>query len=392
VQEDLDVINIPQLNLVSGAEEGTVIFDAAVELRPEVRVPGHDGMQVTIANPKATEIEIDDQLNRMLGAFAALNEVDRQAQGGDHTRIDVAGTIDGESVPGLTAEDYLYEVGSASVVPELDANLLGSSAGDVLSFEAAVPGDVESSPIQFSVTVKAVNEKVLPAADDEFAMANSEFSTMSELRGDIANRIGMVKRVQSYISLRDETLKALVELADIDEVPQALLDIEAQNRLQDLSNRLSQQGATIEQYLQATGQAPEDLMTEMREQGANNAKADLALRSVAKSEALEVFDAEMDAEINRLAERFKMKPNTVRRNITNNRQMHVLRADILKSKALNWLMERVSLVDEEGHAIDRKDIELSPSEQSAADEIVDRAEFEEHDHDDHDDHEGHDHD
>jgi trigger factor len=393
-QENLDVINIPQLNLLSGGEEGVVSFDANVELRPDVRVPGYEGLQVTIANPKATDAEIDDQLDRMRGAFAVLNEVDRKAQNGDHIRIDVSGTIDGEAVPGLSAEDYLYELGSGTVVPELDMQLLGTTTGEHIEFEAPVPGDDDSAPIMFSIDIKAINEKVLPVADDEFAKSNSEFTTISDLRADIAKRVGMVKRVQSYISLRDATMQALVEVADIDEVPKALLDVEAQNRLRDLQNRLGQQGASLDQYIAATGQSPEELMAEMREQGVNNAKADLALRSVAKSEAMTVSDDDLSAEIIRLADRFKMKPNQVRRNITNNGQMNVLRADVLKSKALNWLMEHVSLVDEDGHAIDRKDLELSADEQATADEIVDRSEMDEHgghDHDD-DDHTGHDHD
>jgi trigger factor len=129
-QEKLDVINVPQLNLLSGGEDGPVSFDANVEVRPDVRVPGYDGLQVTIASPKASEADIQEQLDRMRNAFAVLTEVDRQAQPGDNVRIDVNGTIDGEAVPGLTAEDYLYEVGAGSVVPELDTNLLGMSAGD----------------------------------------------------------------------------------------------------------------------------------------------------------------------------------------------------------------------------------------------------------------------
>ncbi len=397
-QENLDVINIPQLNLLSGGEDGPVTFEAGVELRPEVRVPGYEGLQVTIANPAATETEISEQLDRMRNSFAQLSEVDRQAQDGDNVRIDVSGTIDGDAVPGLTAEDYLYEVGAGTVVPELDRNLLGASAGDQLSFEAAVPGaDDDSSQIVFAVTVRAVNEKVLPAADDAFAQSNSEFSTIAELRADMANRISMVKRVQSYIALRDATMQALVDVADIETVPESLLNVEAQNRLRDMQNRLAQQGASLDQYIAATGQTPDELMAEMREQGTNSAKADLALRSVAKAEGITVTDAEVEAEIVRLADRFNMKAKQVRRNIINNGQMSVLRADVVKSKALNWLMENVSLVDEEGHAIDRKDLQLSTDEKAAADEIVDRAELAEHDHDDHDhdhdhDHEGHDHD
>ncbi len=395
-ENDLDVINTPQLNLISGSEPGSAVsFDAEVELRPEVRVPGYDGLRVTIASPKASDTEIDEQLGRMLGQFSQINEVDRQAQGSDHVRIDVSGTIDNEAVPGLTATDYLYEVGQGSVVPELDQQLLGASAGDVLDFNAAVPGDDEAT-ISFHVEVKAVNEKVLPVADDAFAAKNTEFTTIAELKGDIAKRVGMVKRVQSYLSLRDETIKALVELVDADDLPGVLLDQEVQNRLQDMATRLSQQGATIEQYLEATGQPVDALIAEMREQGADNVRADLALRAVSKAEAIDVSEEELDAEIARLAERFKMKPKQVRRNIEANQQMHTLKADVRKTKALNWLMERVALVDEEGHAIDRADLELSPAEMAQAADAIDDADLGEdgHDHDhDHDgDHTGHDHD
>lgn len=389
VENDIDAINAPELNLTGGQEEGPVSFDAIVEIRPTVRVPGYDGLQVTIPSPTASEAEIDEQVDRMRNAFATLNEVDRQAQPGDNVRIDVAGTVDGEAVPGLTAEDYLYELGSGAVVPELDTQLTGSSTGDVLDFEAGVPGDPDTV-IVFHVEVKAVNEKVLPEANDEWAASSSEFTTLADLRADIAKRMSMMKRVQSYLALRDATLKELVELVDAEELPDVLVNAEVQRRIEDLAQRLAPQGASIEQYLEATGQSTEQFVEQLKEEGAGNVKADLALRAVAASEAIEASDDEVEAEIGRLAERFKMKPATVRRNIERNYQMGTLRADVRKSKALNWLMERVQLVDENGSAIDRKDLELNPSELAQANEAIDAAELDVDS--DHDDHTGHDHD
>ena len=400
VENDIDAISAPELNLTGGQESGPVAFDAVVEDRPTVRVPGYDGLQVTIPSPKATEAEINDQVDRMRAAFATINEVDRQAQPGDHIRIDVAGTIDDEAVPGLTAEDYLYELGSKAVVPELDDQLLAVSAGDVLDFSAPVPGD-EDSVIEFHIEVKAVNERILPEVNDEWAASSSEFTTLAELRTDISNRMSMMKRVQSYLALRDATLKELVDLVDADDLPEVLINGEVQRRLEDMAQRLAPQGASIEQYLETTGLTTEQFVAQLKEEGAGNVKADLALRAVAHAEEIGASDEEVDAEIKRLAERFKMKPSIVRRNIERNFQMSTLRADVRKSKALNWLMERVQLVDEEGGAIDRKDIELNPAELQQANEAIDTAELDldsgdddhsghDHDHSD-DDHAGHDH-
>ena len=172
-ESNVDAISSPELNLTGGAESGPVIFEAVVEVRPTVRVPGYDGLQVTVPSPVATDAEITSQVDRMRNAFATLTLVDRQAHPGDSVTIDIEGSSDGESIDGLTASDYVYEVGSGSVVPEMDENLTGASAGDILTFDAHVPGNDEQQ-IDFVVTVKAVNEKVMPESNDAWAASASD--------------------------------------------------------------------------------------------------------------------------------------------------------------------------------------------------------------------------
>ncbi len=392
--EQVDAIAPPELNLTSGAEEGAVAFDAVIEVRPKIRVPGYEGLQVTIPRPTPSDEEVTAQIDRIRAAQATLSEVDRQAQPGDHVRMNVRGVVDGEAVPGLTADDYVYEVGAASVVPELDSALMGAAAGDVVDFQAPVPGD-ESTTIDFHVEVLAVNEKVLPEADDEFAKASSEFSTIEELRADVARHMTMVKRVESYLALRDETVKALTDLVADEDVPEVMVTNEVERRMEDLAGRLGQQGATLDQYFAVTGQDRAAYEATLREGAVTTAKADLALRSVADAEGIEADPADIDAEIERLAERFKMKPKQVRKNLEENYQLPALTADVRKSKALKWLMDRVELVDADGVPIDRALMELDPEEEKVARAAIDDADFEgddDHDHDDHDhdhDHDGH---
>ena len=333
----------------------------------------------------------------MRNAFATLTLVDRQAHPGDSVTIEIEGSSDGEAIDGLTASDYVYEVGSGSVVPEMDEQLTGASAGDRLVFSAVVPGNDEQM-IDFVVAVKAVNEKVMPEANDEWAASSSEFATLDELRADIARRMNLVKRVQANMAMRDETVKALVELVDGD-IPDSLVEQELDRRLQDLNQRLAQQGADLNMYMQAMGQTRDDLVGPMRESAVEAVKADLALRSVAASESIQVSDEEIATEIDNLARRFNMKPKVARRNLEANFQMPLLIADIRKAKAVTWLTEHATAVDADGKQIDRALLEVAPNEFDDAEESaevlgldtdVDFDDHEGHDHAGHD-HSGHNH-
>jgi trigger factor len=173
----------------------------------------------------------------------------------------------------------------------------------------------------------------------------------------------MVKKVQANMAVRDEAVKALAELVE-DDVPDALVNSEMERRLHDLAHRLEAQGATIQQYLEATGQAQQHLVDDLRETATGAVKADLALRALADAEALEVTEEDVDAEIAQLAERMQQDAVALRLQLEQADQMPAVRSDIRKAKALGWLMEHVEIVDEEGKPIDRD--ALKPDEPEAA--------------------------
>src|SRR4051794_5977235 len=210
---DLDAIAPPEIDITSGEESGPVVFDAVVEVRPQIQVPGYAGLQVTIPNPNVSDEDIDFQVDRLRGQFGELREVSRPATDTDNLTIDINGTVHGEPVEGLSAIDFLYEVGSGTVIPELDEQLRGARAGDILKFNAAVPGrDDADGEVTFQVLVKDVKEKVLPEATDEWASEASEFDTLDELRADLRRRMETVRRVEAQLRMRDQVVTALVEL------------------------------------------------------------------------------------------------------------------------------------------------------------------------------------
>jgi trigger factor len=359
VQEhDIDVIAPPEIDITSGREEGDIAFEAIVEVRPTVHPGGYDSLRVTIDSPEVGDDDVEERVNRLRESFGELQAVERPAQTGDHVTIDVAGSQDGEAVEGLTADDYLYEVGSATVVPELDEQLAGAKVGDVLEFTADHP-EPDEAPVTFRILVKDVKEKVLPEADDEFAVQASEFETIAELRADLAKRMGMVKKVQAQMQVQQKTAEALADLVT-DEIPDALVNTEVQQRLEDLAMRLQAQGIGIEQYLATTGQDQESFIGELRTTALQGVKVDLALRAVVEAEEIDVSDADVDDEVASVAERVGQKPAQVRKQLERNGQMAAVRSDLRKRKALEWLIEQVELVDEGGKVIDRASLEVDP--------------------------------
>jgi len=359
VDTELDPIAQPEIDITSGEDEGAVSFDAVVQVRPVVSIPGYDGLQVTLPGLAVTDEEVQRQLDRLRENDAELDTVERPAIDGDFVTIDLHGN-DATDAEVVGVDDYLYEVGSGSVVPELDAELHGSKAGSILAFDAANPNEPEAR-LAFRVLVKEVKVKKLPAETDEWAAESSEFATMEELRSDISERIGKVKLVQSQMALRQKSIEALAGLVNEEDVPEVLVDAEVNERLHDLQHRLEAQKLGLAEYFQATGTSPDELLAVVRTDAQQAVKADLALRALVEAQELTLSDTELDAEIERMAERMGTTPADLRRQLDTAGRTGAVRSELRKNKALEWLLEHVDLFDEEGNPMSREDLELDAS-------------------------------
>jgi trigger factor len=362
---DVDAIDAPDIDITAGQEDGPVVFDAVVEVRPVVQVPGYGGLRVEIPRPEVPDEEIDAQIDRMRQVQATFADVDRAARGDDAVVIDITGTLDGEAQDGLTADDYSYTVGSNAITPEVDQQITGAKAGDILEFDATHPDPDEERQLRFKVLVKQVRERVLPEADDAWASDNSEFDTIGELRQSIRDRATLVRKAQAQSALREATGEALAKLVE-DDVPEALVTHEMNHRAQDLALRLQAQGLTPEQWLAVTGKSSDELTAELREAAETSAKVDLALRAVADAEDLACTDEDLDDELAGVAERVDEPVARVRAEFERGGNLSAVRSDVRKRKALDWLLERVEIVDEDGRPIDRADLEVGPDSTSPA--------------------------
>jgi len=201
------------------------------------------------------------------------------------------------------------------------------------------------------VMVKETKRKVLPEADDEWAREASEFDTIDELRGDLRRRMEISRKIQAHLAVRDKALQAVGAKVAVD-IPEPLVQEEMERRLHNLLHRLQEQGASVEQYLEATGISQDQLVADVRLEATKAVKADLALRAVVAAEEIVASDDEVEAEIARLAERTGRKPAQLKKEIERGGGLQAVRSELSRGKALQFLVDHATVVDEEGNPVD----------------------------------------
>ncbi|MGH9000381.1 MAG: trigger factor [Acidimicrobiia bacterium] len=359
--EAIDPIGQPEFDITAGVESGDVSFDAVVEVRPVPDLANYKGIQVTVPDPKVTDEEVEEQLRALRERFADLEDSSAPLSAGDVAQLNVKGYVHDEEVEGLSATDFLYEVGSEMVTPKLDGELTGKRPGEIVRFNDILParwGERAGEEVSFQVLVKETKRKVLPEADDDWAKEASEFDTIAELRDGIRRRMAVNKLIQSQLVLQERLFEALADMVTVD-APAVLVRKELERRLHNVLHRLEEQGATVEQYLAATGQTQQQLVERMEGEAARAVKADLALRAVVAREGIEASDEEVDDEIARLAERSgqKKNPAQLKKQIERATGLEAVRSELSRGKALQFLVDQALVYDEAGHALDLTDAE-----------------------------------
>ncbi|HJS26413.1 MAG TPA: trigger factor, partial [Actinomycetota bacterium] len=288
------------------------------------------------------------------------------ARSGDYAVIDVRATVHDEEIPEGTKPDYLYEIGSGEFGEKLDAELEGKRAGEILAFNDTLgPGASERAgeEVAFRVLVKEVKGKKLPPADDEFAKVASEFDTLDELRENVREQLGRSRDRVADADVRDRVLDELIASVVV-ELPETLVDEEVEHRVAHTTERAQQAGMTLAQVLEAQGMDELRFRSEAREHAVRAIKADLALEAVARQEEIQVSEEEIGREIASLASALGRDPKELAKNLTRSGQVVSLAGDIIRSKALDLLVEHADIRSDSDQG------EPNPEPSPAADETV----------------------
>ena len=345
----VDPIAEPEITVTGGEVEGPLVFEADVEVRPEITISGHRALRVTLPSPQVTDMEVEAQIDRFRETDATLNDVDRPIVTGDLVTMDVTATqVAGESEP-LEMSDYMYTVGSGAITEGVDELILGLRAGENLTVNGSVQG---GGVVTYAMKLKQVKERVLPELTDEWVAENTEWQTVAEMRDQLVDQMRRRKVMEAQFAQRDAVLVALGELVAEDAAPEALVASETNERLHDLGHRLAEQKLSLETFLQVTNQTPDALLESLRADAARAVRIDLALRALVRAEGLDPSDEEIDEELVKTAEAMSVEPDVLRANLRDTGRTVAFTAEVAKMKASRWLTENVTYVDPEGLVID----------------------------------------
>ena len=349
--EDLDAITAPEVEVVEFEPDSPIIFEATVDLRPEITLPDYSTLSVEAPPSEVTDEEVDEQIEKLRDRFAELESVTREAKRGDFVLIDLNGSQNGELVEGATAPDYLYEVGSGNGPPKLDSEVEGERPGAILKFTDSVHIHTEDEPehdhshmeeVNFTVLVKEVKAKKLPPLDDEFAKTVGEFDTLDALKEDVRGRVAEMKQQMAQDQLRSLALDALVEAVPV-EPPEKLVDDEFAHRLEHFEADLKQHGLTMEEYGRQAELTELEIRRDIREQVTRSIRAELILEQVAKEAEIKVEDDEIGQEIALAAMRSGRDPKEVAEQVVRSGRLGTVAADVLRRKALDHVVQNIDV-------------------------------------------------
>ena len=311
-ESGLDIVSQPKVSIEQLEAGKPFIFAAEVAVRPEVELGEYKGVEVTKADAEVTDADVEEELKKVQDQNSRTVSVeDRAVKDGDMTVIDFEGFIDGEAFDGGKGENYPLTIGSHSFIDTFEEQMIGMNIGEEKELNVTFPEDyhaenLKGKPATFKVTVKEIKEKQLPELDDDFAQDVSDFDTLAEYKDDLKKKIAERKESEAKAKKESEAIEKVVEAAKMD-IPQAMIDTQVNRMLEDFAMRLQQQGLSVEQYFQYTGMTADKIMEEMKPEAVKRIKNSIVLEAVAKAENIEVSEEEFEAELQKMADMYKME-------------------------------------------------------------------------------------
>jgi trigger factor len=326
-------------------------YTAEVDVRPELTLSSIDGLIAVVPPSKTADAEIEAQIDYMRDRFATLEVVeDRGIADGDFALLSFVGTVDGQAADDLTVDKYLYEVGKGIMPKEFDEGLIGATVGAPVHIEFPVPEtaantDYVGKSAAFDVEIHELKTKTLAVADDEFAGNVGGFETIAELREDIRTKLDENKATAHGRLIERAARQALSERLQGD-VPPALVGSRAEAMTEEFFDSLKEQGMTMQGYLEATGVTQEEIQKDVATEAAARVRDDLALEALFRQAGLEFDEAELDSEVEKLAEAEKVPVERMRERLIEAGVMAYIRERIIQRHATRWLMDNVEVVEE----------------------------------------------
>lgn len=349
-ESGLEIVSRPEISVEQIGMDQNVIYTATVAVKPEVTLGEYKGVTVEKAETTVSAKEVNEKLAAELEKNARVVEVEREIQKDDIATIDFVGSVDGVEFEGGKGEDYPLTIGSGTFIPGFEDQLIGHKAGETVDVKVTFPEnygakDLAGKEALFVTTIKAVKEKQVPAADDEFASEVSEFDTLDEYKKDLKKTLKEQKEKAATTTNERNVIAKVVENASV-EIPAPMLEAQLDNMLYDYQTRLAQQGIPMDQYLKITGQTVEQIKDQMKESAEKNLKTSLVIEAIMEKENITVADERVDEEFKKIAEQYKMEYDDLMKTVSEE-QKESMKREVAFQETIDMLVAEANLVKAE---------------------------------------------
>lgn len=342
-ESGLEIVSQPEVDVVQIEKGKDFIFTAVVAVKPDVELGKYKGVSVTKVDVEVSDEEVDEEINKELEKNGRTVTVDRAIENGDVAKIDFEGFMNGEKFEGGTGEDFDLEIGSHSFVDTFEEQLIGSKAGDEVEVNVTFPKEYQAKDLAgkealFKVKIKEVKTTELPELDDEFVQdVDDECETVADYKKKVKQSILDKKTTEATRAKEDEAVALIVEDSKMD-IPDAMLDNQVQQMMQEFAQSIAQQGLSLDQYMQFTGMTKDRFIEQMKPEALKRVQTSLVLEKIAAVENFEVTKEDIEKKLEDMAKMYGMKLDEIK-DIIPETEKENIKKDVAIGKAVDFIME-----------------------------------------------------
>lgn len=340
-----DIVSRPTIDIVQIESGKPFIFTAEVAVRPEVTLGKYKGVQVTKIDTTVTDEEVEAALEKEQQKNSrTVTVTDRPVANGDTAVIDFEGFVDGIAFEGGKGENHPLEIGSHSFIDTFEDQLVGHNAGDEVEVNVTFPekyqaADLAGKPAVFKVKINEIKTKELPELNDEFASEVSEFDTLAEYKESLKKDLEKKKQDEAKRTKEDEAIQKIIDKSKM-EIPEAMIDTQCETMIEEFAQRIAQSGLSMDQYLQFSGLTVDGLKEQVRPEALTRIQSSLVLEQIAKEENIEVSDADVDAEIEKMAKNYGMEADKLKEYMGEG-EKESMKRELAITKAVELIMDNI---------------------------------------------------
>ena len=342
-ESGLEIVSQPTIDVTQLEPGKPFIFTAEVAVKPEVTLGEYKGVEVEKQNTEVLDEEVDAEIFKERESNSRMIDVeDRAVENGDTVNLDFEGFVDGEAFEGGKGEGYPLVIGSNTFIPGFEEQLIGANIDEEKEVNVTFPEDYQAEELKgkaavFKCKVNRIQKKELPEVDDEFAKDVSEFDTLEEYKADIRKKLAEEKEKDAQRAKEDAVINKIIETSEMD-IPDAMVDAQIDQMADDFGRRMQSQGLSLEQYFQFTGLTMEKLRDELKPQALKRIQTRLVLEKIAEVEDIQPTDEQVDEEIAKMAEMYKMEADKLKEMI-GEYEMAQMKKDMAVQQAVTFVAD-----------------------------------------------------